>query len=82
MNNTAKDFLVHIRDTARMMIEDPDLIDQYCINYETVVDALGILASEECDTDRFLQLHNDKIMFKILLDIVQEAKYRRDNFND
>ena len=82
MNNTAIDFLVHIRETVNTLILDPELMDQACENYEKIIEALGIQASEECDPDRFLQLHNDKIMFKILLDIVQEAKYRRDNFND
>lgn len=80
MNNTALDFLVQIRETVNTLIRDPELMDQACENYENVIDALGFLASEERDPDRFLHLHNDKIMFKILLEIVQEAKYRRDNF--
>lgn len=82
MNNTALDFLLNIRETVNTLILDPELMDQACENYEKVVDTLGTMASEECDPDRFLRLHNDKIMFRILLDIAQEAKYRRDKFND
>lgn len=82
MNNTASEFLVYVRYAVHTLIEQPELIDMACEHYEKIVDDLGVQASEECDPDRFLRFHNDKIMFKIILDIAQEAKYRMENFND
>lgn len=80
--NNASDFLLHIHYAVHNMIDQPELIDKTCETYEKIIDYLGILASEECDPDRFLQLHNDKIAYKILLEIAQEAKYRKENFGE